>query len=408
VVISDLKARTEVFGPLIPPATWQIDSDPYFYWQINVTPESLLEGFSVSLDAHPDTVLDVTEPNYQFLENSIPSGKHTFYVLAYSSGKVWEEQSLLSFGIWVDRESPVVTNTEPPAGSIISNNLIPITCTLYDTHSGIDEVSTTLTLNGQGISFTYEPQTQILTHTPTTGLADGKNTVLLKAVDKVGYSVVKGWEFVMDTQPPSGQILINNGQQVTYSSYVSININVADAVSGPKFIYLSNDGIFDTELSNPYPYSPVITNWLLSEPDVNGLKKVYAKFQDYAGNLSETYSAEITLELRTPDTRIISGPATTTEALDAIFIYEGSRRGCLFSYKLDNLDWSEWQDTNTVTFTGLALGNHYFYVKSGFDLNGDRQITVDEEDATPAQWVWTIKAKGVPEEKEEKILFWRR
>ncbi|MDD5592939.1 MAG: hypothetical protein PHV44_06600 [Candidatus Omnitrophica bacterium] len=410
-IILDLTAKTDVFGALIPPATWQADNDPYFYWKVVVTPATLIEGFSVGLDTHPDLEVDVTEPDYQFLEDAIPSGKHTFYVLPFTSGKVWQEESLLSFEIWVDTEAPVTSNIEPVAGIVTPDNYIPISCSLSDAHSGIDPFSTTLTINSQSVIFTYDKEKQTLEYKPAAALAEGKNTVLLKAVDAVGNYTVKGWEFIVDTNAPSGEILINGGQEVTYSPYVSININVGDAVSGIKNIYISNDGVFDAELNNPYTYSPVISNWLLAEPDVNGLKSVYVKFEDFAGNFSQAYKAQITLELRTPNTRIISGPATTTEETEATFIYEGSRIGCLFSYKLDSQEWSEWQDTNEASFTGLAAGNHYFYVKSGFDLNGDGKISLEEEDATPAQWVWNIKGAGETEgeeKKEKKTLFWRR
>jgi hypothetical protein len=75
---------------------------------------------------------------------------------------------------------------------------------------------------------------------------------------------------------------------------------------------------------------------------------------------------------------------------------------------LDALEWSQWSAASAASFTGLSEGNHYFYVKSAFDLNGDGKFTIDEEDATPAQWVWNIKTKGKIEELPRKTLFWRR
>jgi len=408
IVITDLTAKTDVFGALIPPATWQVDNDPYFYWRISITPTTLINGFSVSLDTLPDLVVDTTQTDYHFPEDGITSGKHTFYVLPFSSGSVWEEQSILSFEIWVDTEVPIISNIEPASGTISSDSSLAIRCSLADTHSGIDPFATTLALNGQGVLFDFDPLTQVLEYKSAGPLPEGKNTVLVKAVDSIGNSATKGWEFLVDTLAPSGGILLNGGQEVTYSPYVTIDINVEDAVSGIKSIYISNDGVFDAELNKPYDYSPAIPAWLLGEPDVNGMKTVYAKFEDAAGNLSGSYKAQITLELRTPNTRIISGPATTSEDTQASFIYEASRAGCLFSYRLDNTDWSEWQDTDKAEFTGLASGNHYFYVKSGFDLNDDGKIAIEEEDATPAQWAWSIKAAGAEEKKEKKTLFWRR
>lgn len=406
-VISNLQAKRDLLGTIIPERTWQKDNDPYFYWQVDVTPPDRVEGFATSLDTSPKLEINTIEPTYQFPQNSISSGKHTFYVLPYTTAKGWNQQGL-SFEIWVDVDAPIVSNIQPQAGLLTSDNRIPISCSLYDAHSGIDKDATTLTVNNQNVNFDYDAEKRILTYKPDTPLPEADNAVLLKAVDAVGNSVVKGWNFVVDTLPPTASILINGGQQVTHSAYVFINIEAKDATSGVKNIYLSNDGVFDTELIKPYPYSPVIPNWLLRDPDTSGTKTVYAKFEDSAGNLSETYKAEINLELMTPNTRIISGPSTITEEAEATFMYEASREGCLFSYKLDNLNWSDWQSANQTKFSGLAEGNHYFYVKAGYDLNGDGQITIDEEDPTPAQWVWTIKPEGYFEKLRERILFWRR
>jgi len=409
VLISDLRARTEVLGPLITEALWQKDNDPYFYWSVVTEPEQIVSGFSVSLDAKPAHQINTTATYYQFPATpGILSGKHTFYVLPFTSDKDWDENSLLKFEIWVDAEPPIASQMRPAPGEITANNIIPISCNLYDVDSGIDPTMTSLTLNGNTLYFTYDAANRLLKFTPASPLSEGKNTVILKVYDMVGNYVVKGWDFIVDTQPPSGGIKINNAEEVTHSAYVFINIEAKESVSGIKAIYLSNDGVFDTELNSPYPYAPLISNWLLAEPDVDGNKTVYAKFEDLAGNFSPTYQASITLRLLTPDTRIISGPVSSTEETAANFKYEASKPNCKFSYKLDNQEWSAWSVSTEASFSGLATGNHYFYVKSGFDLNGNDLITIDEEDATPSQWVWTVKGRGEIEKEKEKILFWRR
>ncbi|MBU4346414.1 MAG: hypothetical protein KKH29_03690 [Candidatus Omnitrophica bacterium] len=408
LLISDLQAREEILGPLIPEATWQRDNDPYFYWNILVEPPEFIKGFSVSLDLVPDLIIDTDATFYQFPDDDIVSGKHTFFVLPFVAEEVAEQESLLQFDIWVDVDLPVINQISPSPGALITDNQALLSCHLSDAHSGLDLDSTTFTLNDQRVVFTYNQAKEIFEFQTPATLPEGNNTVLIKVFDAVGNNVVKGWDFIVDTQPPSGEILINGGEEITHSAYVFINIEAVDAVTGIKYIYISNDGVFDTELNHPYPYAPVIHNWLLAQPDLDGNKTVFVKFEDSAENLSQEYKDQITLRLLTPDTRIISGPTSITKEASADFTFEATKPGCLFSFRLDDQGWSEWSSSSEAQFSDLVDGNHYFYVKSGFDLNGDGQISIDEEDSTPAQWPWTIKTEGYLEKLRERILFWRR
>jgi hypothetical protein len=267
---------------------------------------------------------------------------------------------------------------------------------------------TNLSLNGTSVSYSYDEQSQMLVYTPSSAYPEGKNTILLTAYDNVGNYITKGWDFVVDTQAPSGSILINNGERVTSSPRVFLNLDAEDVVSGARYVYISNDGVFDTEINHPYPYSALISDWILSDPGNDGIKTVYVKFDDQAGNISSTYSAIIELKLLTPDTRIISGPASITNETGAEFRYEATKANSKFSYKLDNGEWSAWSSEQAIDFTGLSLGNHYFYVKSALDLNADAEFALDEEDPTPAQWVWTITSESELGKQKRKTLFWRR
>ena len=407
-VISDLKAQTQPLGAVILEKTWQRDNDPYFYWKIEIVPPTLLEGCSVALDSTPDFTVDTRWPSYQFLENSILSGKHIFYVLPIVLGKGPDEKSMLNFEIWVDVDPPFINQLTPHPGDIVTDKFTLVSCLVSDKDSGLDLNQTILTINNNTVGFDYHPETQLLISKSGFVLNEGLNTVLLRAYDVLGNNVVRGWDFIVDTQPPTGSVLINSGQEITHSAYVSLNIKAEDLVSDIKSIYISNDGVFDTEMNQPFNYQPVIANWLLAEPDIDGTKTVYVKFRDTAGNLSITYKDDIYLKRLTPDTRIISGPATVTENTEADFKYEASKAGCKFSYKLDNLNWSDWSDLDAAHLSGLTVGNHYFYVKAGLDLNSDNRITIDEEDATPAQWVWTVQPEGYFEKIKKRILFWRR
>ncbi|MBU1125474.1 MAG: hypothetical protein KKC84_05580 [Candidatus Omnitrophica bacterium] len=407
-LISGLKARTDILGPAIPEATWQKDNDPYFYWLIIIEPATFITGFSISLDTYPDETIDTMDAVYQFPAESISSGEHIFYVLPFVPGNMAKPESLLQFALWVDTDPPNISQLVPASGEVLTNNTFTVSCGMDDQDSGLDIGATVLTINEQQVAYTYMPETKTLTYVPASAYQDGKVSILLKAFDVMGNSIAKAWDVVVDTEPPAGSILLNNGEDTTHSAYVSIAINVQDGVSGVKSMYISNDGIFDTELQHPYSYKAVITGWLVNEPDLDGKKTVYLKFEDEAGNFSASIKDDIVLRLLTPDTRIISGPSTSTQETTAEFTFEATKENCLFSYRFDNLEWSEWRLEQAAQTSGLAGGNHYFYVKSAYDLNGDEEITIDEEDATPAHWSWTVQTQAEGEGAEDKILFWKR
>ncbi|MBU1125473.1 MAG: hypothetical protein KKC84_05575 [Candidatus Omnitrophica bacterium] len=406
--ISNLKARTDILGDSIAASTWQKDSDPYFYWNILWQPPELVVGCSVALDTLPDHTIDVTKPYYQFPERSIRSGRHTFYVRAFSSDDTPEENSLLEFPLWVDTQFPVMSDISPAPGEIIAESRPHIRGMFADEDSGVDLVATSLIINDYAVEFSYDFQKQLLEYRPEAAFPDGKISVAVKAVDAVGNSVFKAWDFLVDTHPPEGSILVNSGSETTHSAYVSLAIDVADLTTQVKNIYISNDGVFDTELAHPYVYAPVIYEWLLGQPDVDGSKTVYVKFQDLAGNLSEVRKDDIVLRLLTPNTRITSGPPIVSAETSADFTFEASKPGCIFTYRIDNTAWSEWSVVNEAHCVDLSAGNHYFYVKSGLDLNNDGTITLDEEDATPAQWVWSVGETASTRKAKDRILFWKR
>jgi hypothetical protein len=129
-------------------------------------------------------------------------------------------------------------------------------------------------------------------------------------------------------------------------------------------------------------------------------------FKDEAGNISSVYSDDIILLRAAIDTIITSGPYSTTQDTTAEFKYQSTFTDALFSYKLDTADWSEWSSVAEISLSGLSIDNHIFSVKSGKDLNGDEEITEEEQDPIPAQWTWIVQTEEVPE-KRERTLYWR-
>ncbi|MDD4909315.1 MAG: hypothetical protein PHR44_01355 [Candidatus Omnitrophica bacterium] len=401
--IGNLMAKTDTLGQGITESAWQADNSPYFYWSILTQPPELVTGFSFSLDSSPDDEVDTASTFYQYPQDGISDGKHIFYVKPFG-GDLWGDA--VSFNIWVDTAPPAINSSMPQPGAVIKDSAVEVYCHISDASSGVNSLKTSMSINGSQVSAIYEEATGKLSFNAG-GLPEGSNTVFIKAEDIAGNDANKSWSFTKDTAAPLGAVLINAGDDTAYSPYVILDLAAEDDTTSVVKVYISNDGVFDDEFSQAREYSSQIKGWLLKEPDKDGLKTVYVIFEDAAGNRSEAYSASITLRLLTPDTRIISAPPGITQETGADFIYEASKPGCVFSFRLDDAQWSGWASAAQASFSGLAEGNHYFLVKSAFDLDSDGVITIDEEDATPAQWVWAIGEAVAPAAGEE-TLFWKR
>lgn len=78
-----------------------------------------------------------------------------------------------------------------------------------------------------------------------------------------------------------------------------------------------------------------------------------------------------------PRAEIISGPADNSTVTEhtVTFKWRGNQADSLmlFSYKLDNQNWSEWSNVKEVTFAYLDEGKHTFYVKAKYLNNIEQQ-----------------------------------
>ncbi|ARU63594.1 hypothetical protein CBW65_23200 [Tumebacillus avium] len=103
---------------------------------------------------------------------------------------------------------------------------------------------------------------------------------------------------VVDTVPPQGAIVINNGQTLTNSPNVSLNLSVTDNANGPYQQRLRNE-------EQAWTADEAFTAtkaWTLS--DGNGDKTVSVIYKDPSGNESTAKSASITLDTSYPTAAI--------------------------------------------------------------------------------------------------------
>jgi hypothetical protein len=129
---------------------------------------------------------------------------------------------------------------------------------------------------------------------------DGKKTLYIKFRDS------NGWEsksysdsIVLDTEAPTGTIVIDKGAEYTRNLTVSLALAASDAV-GVVSMMLSNQNSF---LGSEWiTYGPSM-NWQISPGE--GARTVYAKFRDGALHDSLVVSDTIVLDTTAPSTTIV-------------------------------------------------------------------------------------------------------
>jgi len=106
--------------------------------------------------------------------------------------------------------------------------------------------------------------------------------------------------YTIDTEPPTGTIIIQGGAETTASPYVTLTLTCADNV-GCSQMRFSND---DITYSTPEAYGTTRA-WTLTAWD--GAKTVYAKFKDTVGNWSNPFLDTIALNNDPPNPPIKIG-----------------------------------------------------------------------------------------------------
>ena len=140
-----------------------------------------------------------------------------------------------------------------------------------------------------------------------TGLTSGSNNISAYASDAAGNnSAASTVTIILDNTPPGGAISINNGDQYTDQSDVVLTLSGTDPGSGVSHMKFSNDNV---TYSAPEIYSAT-KSWTLSSGD--GIKTVYVKFRDMAGNWSGAYPDNIILDTIPPAGPVINALVSPT------------------------------------------------------------------------------------------------
>jgi len=162
----------------------------------------------------------------------------------------------------------------------------------------------------------------------------------------------------VDTIPPTGSVVINDGATWTKSTAVSLGLTYSDGANG--------SGVFSMRFSNngtnwsAWQDAGASKSWTLASGDGN--KTVYAQFMDLAGNISTNVTDTIKLDATAPTgTLAINGgaPYAKDVAVSLSLIYEdGTGSGVArMRFSNDGADWSAWETVAATKGWTLAAGD---------------------------------------------------
>ena len=153
---------------------------------------------------------------------------------------------------------------------------------------------------------------------------DGSKVVLVKFRDSLGNESGKTWDYLrLDQTPPEGSISINNGNEYTSSSSVTLDISATDSgvdssdISNSEML-ISNLSDFSDKVEGDWEsYSTTKASWSLFD-SAEGEKTVYIRFRDSLGNEMDnsSYSDTIIIDTTAPSsgTLQIDNDAATTNS----------------------------------------------------------------------------------------------
>ncbi len=161
-----------------------------------------------------------------------------------------------------------------------------------------------------------------------TGLAEGENTLTITEADLAGNKTTVTRKVTVDTIPPTGSILINNGATKTDGRTVVLALTAADSGSGVSAVCVRENGVCTWVPSA----SPL--NYELSAGD--GIKTINYFVRDKAGIVSAAYRAAITLISPLPDI-VVTSPAQSAGAFyRLIYTAGGTQREELWQLQPGN------------------------------------------------------------------------
>jgi len=205
------------------------------------------------------------------------------------------------------------------------------------------------------------------------GLTEGSHTFEVRARDGAGNvdATPASYTWVIDTTIPDTFI---TSYPANPTNSTSATFVYSANESGCEFSYRLDGGVWSG-------YSTVTSVSYAGLTEGSHTFEVRAR--DGAGNVDASPAFYTWLiDSTVPDTFIDSYPSNPTNSTSATFVYNASKAGCEFSYRLDGGVWSAYSPSTTTSYAGLSGGSHTFEVRA---RDGAGNV-----DASPASYTWLI------------------
>jgi hypothetical protein len=172
---------------------------------------------------------------------------------------------------------------------------------------------------------------------------DTYNTIFSNAIDKMGNKLAywKGNTFMFDNKTPEQSFTINNNDKFTNSFDVNLTLASEDSGSGVTQMIFSNDG------QKWSTWEPINDYKLFKLSSGDGIKVLYFKVQDRAGNIGEPATNSIILDTEPPECSIIINEDVKYTKYDLISLElnaTDSNSGIdLMAFSFDRELWTQWK-----------------------------------------------------------------
>ncbi|QJR10957.1 hypothetical protein DSM104443_02027 [Usitatibacter rugosus] len=291
--------------------------------------------------------------------SSLSQGTHTFSARAVD-GLGHIDPTPASITWVVDTIGPDVTITSGPVESSTTSQA-SATFTFTSTESG----ATFACLLGDGF---FTPCTSPVTYP---ALSDGSYTFRVQAVDLYGNATPYPYasrHWTVDTVPPETFIL-SHPSDTTASQAPTFTFSASEPATAFECKLDAESGY--TPCTSPKTYASL----------AEGAHQFSVRARDGAGQPDPTPpSFSWTVDLTSPDTLIVSGPAPASIFPAATFVFSANEPGSTFQCRLDGAAFAAC--TSPATYSSLADGAHTFQVRA-FDGAGN-------PDGSPSSFAWTI------------------